>query len=144
MGITARLDTPGFGKVSLKETTLTDLLETMLSIPDAWATFAGCYLTALDEVASASASASPWRCGERLLDQRSAALGRWHQMPSVATLPTDPQRPARRPNHLLRNENRVRVGKGPNSAPSEYPHEPVHGRGNIPWWPSGTGRIFRL
>jgi hypothetical protein len=43
-------------------------------------TFAGCYLTTLDEVASAASPTSSWHSGERSLDQRSAALGRWHQM----------------------------------------------------------------
>jgi hypothetical protein len=79
----------GFGKVSQKETTLTDVLETMLSIPDTWVTFAGCYLTALDDVASATSPTAAWRSGARLLDQRSASLGRWHQMLLDRLIDTD-------------------------------------------------------
>jgi hypothetical protein len=79
----------GYGKVSLKETMLTDVLETMLPVPDAWVTFAGCYLTALDEVVVPALPASSWRSGDRLLDQRSAALARWHQMLLERFIDTD-------------------------------------------------------
>jgi hypothetical protein len=70
----------GFGKVSLKETRLTGVLETMLSVPDAWVTFAGCYLTALDEVVVPALPASSWRSRDRLLDERATSLARWHRM----------------------------------------------------------------
>jgi hypothetical protein len=79
----------GFGKVSLKETALTEVLETMLSVPDAWVTFAGCYLTALDELAVAASPTPSWRSAARLLDQRSSALARWHQMLLERFIDTD-------------------------------------------------------
>jgi hypothetical protein len=69
----------GFGKVSQKETSLTGVLAAMLPVPDAWVTFAGCYLTALDQVASAAApSTSSWRPGNLKRDQRTEALAAWH------------------------------------------------------------------
>jgi hypothetical protein len=69
----------GYGRVSQKESRLTDVLETMLTVPDTWVTFMDCYLTALDEAVPVSPTSS-WRTGSRLLDQRSEALARWHQM----------------------------------------------------------------
>jgi hypothetical protein len=67
--------------VGQKETPLADVLAAMLTVPDAWVTFAGCYLAALDGVASAAtptSSRSPYGDGGR--DQRTSALAGWHLM----------------------------------------------------------------
>lgn len=68
----------GFGKVGEKETSLAGVLAAMLLVPGAWVTFAGRYLTALDQVASAVMPTSSWRPGDRARDQRTAALAGWH------------------------------------------------------------------
>jgi hypothetical protein len=51
--------TRGWGQVHQKETSLTSVLARMLSAPDAWITFAGRYLTALDEAGRADATTPP-------------------------------------------------------------------------------------
>ena len=48
--------THGWGQVREKETSLASVLARMLAAPDAWTTFADCYLAALDQAARADAS----------------------------------------------------------------------------------------
>lgn len=78
--------THGWGQVSEKETSLASVLARMLAAPDAWTTFADCYLAALDQVARADATASPgiyygsWGPGDNGYRQRERArnLAEWH------------------------------------------------------------------
>ena len=70
----------GFGRIGEKETTLTDVLVTMLPVPDTWVTFAGCYLTALDELKSPAPRSPSRNYSDLTRDQRTRALARWHLM----------------------------------------------------------------
>jgi hypothetical protein len=78
--------THGWGQVSEKETSLASVLVRMLAAPDAWTTFADCYLAALDQVARADATAPPriyygsWGPGDNGYRQRERArnLAEWH------------------------------------------------------------------
>jgi hypothetical protein len=68
----------GFGKVGEKETSLALVLAGMLLVPDAWVTFASCYLTALDQLAATSTPS--WRPANLERDERTAALAGWHRL----------------------------------------------------------------
>jgi len=68
----------GFGSVSLRETSLAEVLERMLTVPDAWITFAECYLSALDDLATSPVPGPSTRSGAFALDRRSGVLSRWH------------------------------------------------------------------
>lgn len=71
----------GDGRIAAKENALADVLAGMLSVPDAWVTFAGCYLAALDHLASpASGSGTPRRGVGRARDERTTSLARWHRL----------------------------------------------------------------
>ncbi len=51
----------------------------MLAVPDAWVTFAGHYLDALDRtVIGDSARDQPWRSGDFVREQRTSDLAEWH------------------------------------------------------------------
>ena len=78
--------THGWGQVCEKETSLASVLARMLAAPDAWTTFADCYLAALDRVARADATAPPriyygsWGPGDNGYRPRERArnLAEWH------------------------------------------------------------------
>lgn len=71
----------GFGQISQKETSLAAVLGGMLTVPDAWVTFAGHYLDALDRtVAGDSTRDQPWRSGDFVRAQRTADLAEWHAL----------------------------------------------------------------
>ena len=78
--------THGWGQVCEKETSLASVLARMLAAPDAWTTFADCYLAALDQAARADATAPPriyygsWGPGDNGYRQRERArnLAEWH------------------------------------------------------------------
>jgi hypothetical protein len=59
--------------VSEKETTLAGVVSGMLTVPDAWVTFATCYLAALEETAAKKARS-------RGASSRAKALADWHAM----------------------------------------------------------------
>ena len=67
------------GRVSEKETSLSTVLAAMLTVPDTWVTFANCYLTALEEVATPRAgSRASQRSSGRGRSRRAEALADWH------------------------------------------------------------------
>jgi hypothetical protein len=70
----------GFGQISQREVSLASVLAGMLSVPDAWRTFADCYLAALDRVAAGSAArpGRSWRAGNAAVERRTDALAEWH------------------------------------------------------------------
>jgi hypothetical protein len=78
--------TRGWGQVHEKETPLADVLARMLAAPDAWITFAACYLAALDQAARADAAAKhprifgSWGYGDAGYRRRERAsnLSEWH------------------------------------------------------------------
>jgi len=71
----------GDGRVAARESALADVLAGMLPVPDAWVTFAGCYLDALDHLASpASGSGKSRRSVGRARDERTESLARWHRL----------------------------------------------------------------
>lgn len=77
--------THGWGQVSEKETSLASVLTRMLAAPDAWTTFADCYLAALDRAARADATApsriyGSWGSGDNGYRRRERArnLAEWH------------------------------------------------------------------
>jgi len=78
--------THGWGQVSEKETSLASVLARVLAAPDAWTTFADCYLAALDQAARSDAVAPPliyygsWGPGDNGYRQRERArnLAEWH------------------------------------------------------------------
>jgi hypothetical protein len=71
----------GFGRVSEKESSLTTVLAGMLPVPDAWVTFVGCYLIALDEAAPApGAHCGSRRSADREGARRAEALAEWNEM----------------------------------------------------------------
>jgi hypothetical protein len=75
----------GWGQLSQKESTLASVLAGMLTAPDMWATFADCYLDALDAIARSEAAAPPSRdfgydaksLGRR---DRTRNLADWHEL----------------------------------------------------------------
>jgi hypothetical protein len=70
----------GWGQVAEKETTLAAVLIPILDIPDAWRTFAGHYLAALDTIAtkpSGKASRS-WEPADWTRRERSSNLAEWN------------------------------------------------------------------
>jgi hypothetical protein len=69
----------GWGQVAEKETTLAAVLTPVLDIPDAWRTFAGQYLAALDTLAP-TASGKAWRrdSGDWTRRERTSNLAEWH------------------------------------------------------------------
>jgi hypothetical protein len=78
--------THGWGQVSGKEISLARVLARMLAAPDAWTTFADCYLGALDQAARADATAPPriyygsWGPGDSgyRRGERARNLAEWH------------------------------------------------------------------
>jgi hypothetical protein len=79
--------THGWGQVHQKETSLASVLTRMLAAPDAWITFAGCYLAALDQAARAEAAApappriyGSWGYGDTgyRRGERATNLAEWH------------------------------------------------------------------
>lgn len=73
----------GWGKLADKETTLAEVLQRMLRAPDAWATFAECYLDGLDQLAAADArKAAGMRhySNEYVRRGRARDLAGWHQL----------------------------------------------------------------
>ena len=71
----------GFGPVAAREDALADVLAGMLPVPDAWVTFAGCYLDALDRLASpSSGSGTSRRSTGRSRGERTESLARWHRL----------------------------------------------------------------
>ncbi|MDA8039292.1 MAG: hypothetical protein M0Z69_09065 [Actinomycetota bacterium] len=70
----------GFGRVREQETSLTVVLERLLTVPDHWVTFTDGYLEALDQVAArtSGASSSPGRSFNASPDQRTGDLAEWH------------------------------------------------------------------
>ena len=78
--------THGWGQVPEKETSLARVLARMLAAPDAWTTFADCYLAALDQAARSDATAPPriyygsWGPGDNGYRRRERArnLAEWH------------------------------------------------------------------
>jgi hypothetical protein len=81
--------TRGWGQVAGKETSLAAALANMLAAPDAWTTFAACYLDALDQVArtEASTAEAPRFVGSLgygdngfARRERTGDLAEWHEM----------------------------------------------------------------
>jgi hypothetical protein len=71
----------GYGKVSQKETTLAAVLNGMLTVPDAWVTFAGHYLDALDAVVAGDGVRDrAWRRADHVREQRAGDLAGWHAL----------------------------------------------------------------
>jgi hypothetical protein len=71
----------GDGRVAARESALADVLAGMLPVPDAWVTFACCYLDALDHVASPASRSGASRHGiGRARDERADSLARWHSL----------------------------------------------------------------
>lgn len=69
----------GFGRIREKETSLATVLDRMLSVPDAWITFADAHLDALD----ASSAMAPRRdrySPDRSRQDRAKNLAEWHSM----------------------------------------------------------------
>jgi hypothetical protein len=72
----------GWGSVAEKESSLAEVLEAMLQVPDHWRAFAARYLEALDEVAARSPGASRHRSRSmgRDREDRARALAQWHTL----------------------------------------------------------------
>jgi hypothetical protein len=78
--------THGWGQVPEKENSLASVLARLLAAPDAWTTFADCYLGALDQAARSDAVEPPriyfgsWGPGDNGYRQRERArnLAEWH------------------------------------------------------------------
>jgi hypothetical protein len=78
--------THGWGQVHEKETSLASVLARMLAAPDAWITFATCYLATLDQAARADAAAKApriygsWEYGDTSYRcrERASNLAEWH------------------------------------------------------------------
>jgi len=70
----------GYGRISQKETSLTQVLASMLQVPDAWLGFADRYLEALDRLAGGqpARTSRSWQSADWDRDQRTAALAEWH------------------------------------------------------------------
>ena len=109
--------THGWGQVCEKETSLASVLARMLAAPDAWTTFADCYLAALDQAARSDATAQPriyygsWGPGDNGYRQRERArnLAEWHGLllerlagsrPRTVSAGCQPPRPGRPRPHV--------------------------------------------
>lgn len=69
----------GFGRVSQKETALTTVLAGILTVPDAWTTFAICYLAGLDRAAATpTRRSSSWGSSDYVRADRAEAMAGWH------------------------------------------------------------------
>src|SRR5215472_7280300 len=76
----------GWGKLAEKETSLASVLARTLRAPDAWTTFAGCYLDALDDIARIeTAKPASWPLYSYLdsdyrRSDRTRDLAEWHSL----------------------------------------------------------------
>jgi hypothetical protein len=76
----------GWGKLAEKETSLASVLGRMLRVPDAWTSFADCYLDALDQIARAEAAKPASRPAYSYPDPdygrsaRTRNLAEWHSL----------------------------------------------------------------
>ncbi len=70
----------GFGRVSEKETSLTDVLAGMLPVPDAWTTFTASYLAALDQPSGTRSRSASSRSRVHLRADRARAMADWHAL----------------------------------------------------------------
>jgi hypothetical protein len=72
----------GWGSVAQQETSLAEVLETMLQVPDHWRTFAARYLEVLDEAAERTPGRPRHRSRSTGRDReaRARALARWHML----------------------------------------------------------------
>ena len=76
----------GWGKLAEKETTLASVLARTLRAPDAWTTFADCYLDALDQIACtetarpASRPSYSYPDSDYRRSDRTRDLAEWHSM----------------------------------------------------------------
>ncbi len=70
----------GFGRVRERETSLTIVLERLLSVPDHWVAFADHYLEALDALADPHSATSRSRrhSSDRGREERTRNLAEWH------------------------------------------------------------------
>lgn len=72
----------GWGSVAQKETSLAEVLEAMLQVPDHWRAFAARYLEVLDEAADRTPGTPRQRSRSTGRDReaRARALARWHTL----------------------------------------------------------------